>query len=145
MQSVTNAGSSSTNIGLGTTSYTYDTSGNLKTATNTTNPQHNKSFTYNIFSLPSVVTVSNGTDTYTYDAGGTKLRRVSVMSGVTTNTDYIAGIQYNGSGTSDALNFIQTEEGQAVLQTYLTYTSLAFRSLPYRCPNVSDFGRLCTS
>jgi RHS repeat-associated protein len=57
--------------------------------------------------------VPNGTDTYTYDAAGDKLRRVSIISGTTTNTDYIGGIQYSGT-TSETIAFIQTEEGKAV-------------------------------
>jgi RHS repeat-associated protein len=59
-----------------------------------------------------VAMVSNGTATYTYDAAGNKLRKVSVISGVTTTTEYISGIQYKNSTT--AVDFIQTEEGKAV-------------------------------
>ena len=85
-------------------------------ASNTANNGQNKSFTYNLLNLPKVSTVPTGTATYTYDATGNKLRKVSVISGVTTNTDYIGGIQYNGASTADTLNFIQTEEGRAVKQ-----------------------------
>jgi hypothetical protein len=73
----------------------------------------NKSFSYNLLNLPFVATVPTGTATYTYDATCEKLRKVSVISGVTTNTDYISGIQYSGT-TSETLSFIQTEEGKAV-------------------------------
>ncbi|MDB5133273.1 MAG: hypothetical protein JWR02_3022 [Mucilaginibacter sp.] len=59
-----------------------------------------------------MATVSNGTATYTYDAAGSKLRKVSVINGVTTTTEYISGIQYKNSTT--AVDFIQTEEGKAV-------------------------------
>ena len=96
--------------------YTYDGNGNMLIASNTANNGQNKSFTYNLLNLPKVSTVPTGTATYTYDATGNKLRKVSVISGVTTNTDYIGGIQYNGASTADTLNFIQTEEGRAVKQ-----------------------------
>jgi len=56
--------------------------------------------------------VPNGTITYTYDATGQKLRKVAVINGITTTTEYIAGIQYKNSTT--AVDFIQTEEGKAV-------------------------------
>jgi RHS repeat-associated protein len=115
LQSVVDGTSNNTGLVSGTTNYTYDGNGNMLSATNIVNTQQNKSFTYNLLNLPSVVTVPTGTDTYTYDATGNKLRKVAVISGVTSNTDYIAGIQYNGS-TTDTLNFIQTEEGKAVKQ-----------------------------
>ena len=61
--------------------------------------------------LPQSVTGSK-TITYTYDATGNKLRRVSP---VTNNTDYIGGIEYDGTTpTTETLTFIQTEEGKAV-------------------------------
>jgi RHS repeat-associated protein len=114
LQSVVDANASNTGLVSGTTNYTYDGNGNMLTATNTVNTGQNNSITYNLLNLPNVVTVPTGTDTYTYDAAGNKLRMVSVISGVTRNTDYIAGIQYNGSTASDTLSFIQTEEGKAV-------------------------------
>src|SRR6185503_11091474 len=89
-----------------------DTNGNMVSNTNSVNTGQNKSFTYNILSLPMVATVSNGTATYTYDAAGNKLRKVSIISGATTTTEYISGIQYKNSTT--AVDFIQTEEGKAV-------------------------------
>jgi len=65
--------------------------------------------------LPIVATIPAGTATYTYDAGGGKLRKVDVINGITTTTDYVNGIQYNGNGTTNTLSFIQTEEGKAVV------------------------------
>ena len=47
----------------------------------------------------------------TYDADGKKLRKVNTVSGTTTTTDYVSGIQYNNSTT--AVGYISTEEGQA--------------------------------
>jgi len=88
----------------GTWSYAtaYDGNGNL-----TSDPSKGLSgitIQYNLLNLPLSIT-------YTYDALGNKLRRVSTVTG---KTDYIGGIQYddNNTGTS-TLSFIQTEEGQA--------------------------------
>jgi len=105
---------SANNNGLpaGTTYYQYDGNGNVWNAHNAANTGGNRNVTYNLLNLPLVVTNINGTITYTYDAAGNKLRKVSVQSGVTTNTDYIGGIQYTGT-TSESIAFIQMEEGQA--------------------------------
>src|SRR5207253_11254374 len=108
---VDNSGS---NNGLvnGTTNYSYDGNGNLLSNTNTVNAAQNKSFTYNLLNLPNIATTALGPVTYTYDATGNKLRKVAVISGVTTVTDYIGGIQYKTNST--AIDFIQTEEGKSV-------------------------------
>jgi RHS repeat-associated protein len=96
----------------GLTTYTYDGNGNLAGNTNATSNAQNKSISYNLLNLPQTVTLPTGSVTYTYDATGQKLRKVAVISGVTTTTEYIAGIQYKNSTT--AVDFIQTEEGKAV-------------------------------
>ena len=105
---------SANNNGLpaGTTYYQYDGNGNVWNAHNAANTGGNRNVTYNLLNLPLVVTNINGTITYTYDAAGNKLRKVSVQSGITTYTDYIGGIQYTGT-TSESIAFIQMEEGQA--------------------------------
>ncbi|QEC61756.1 RHS repeat-associated core domain-containing protein [Mucilaginibacter ginsenosidivorans] len=103
--------SSNTGMPAGLTYYTYDGNGNMLTDTNSVNTAQNKTFTYNLLNLPQTVKVAHGQLTYTYDAAGNKLRKVSVISGVTHTTDYISGIEYDG-GTTDTLNFIQTEEGK---------------------------------
>ena len=103
---------SNTGLVSGTTNYSFDGNGNLAANSITTNTGQNKSFTYNLLNLPQVVTVPSGTITYTYDATGRKLRKVSVISGTTTTTEYIDGIQYKNSTT--AIDFIQTEEGRAI-------------------------------
>jgi RHS repeat-associated protein len=72
-----------------------------------------------LLNLPLAVTIPTGTATYTYDASGNKLRKVSVKSGVTTTTDYIGGIEYDNSST--AIGFIQTEEGKAVPNGTVNY------------------------
>ena len=106
---------SGSNTGLtnGTTNYTYDVNGNLTASSNTANTGQNKSYTYNVLNLPNVVTLpSGGTSTFVYDATGKKLRKVNTVSGTTTVTDYISGIQYNNN--YNTVGYIQTEEGQAV-------------------------------
>jgi len=110
LKSVTD--NSGNNYGLvnGTTTYTYDLNGNMVTQTNTANTGQNKSISYNLLNLPNVYTLSTGTSTFYYDADGNKLRKVSVIIGTTTSTDYIGGIQYNNG----AISLIQTEEGQII-------------------------------
>ena len=84
--------------------YTYDPNGNLWTDAS----KGITNISYNLLDLPETVTANGGTATFTYDASGTKLRKVSTISGV--NTDYIDGIQYEAG----AISFIQTEEGRAL-------------------------------
>jgi RHS repeat-associated protein len=113
LQSVTDATGSNTGLPAGTTNYTYDGNGNMVSQNNGTNTALNKTINnYNLLNLPQSLTVPNGTITYTYDATGQKLRKVAVINGITTTTEYIAGIQYKNSTT--AVDFIQTEEGKAV-------------------------------
>jgi RHS repeat-associated protein len=66
---------------------------------------------YNLLNLPQNITGGRNI-TYTYDAAGNKLRKVSVAGQNTTATDYISGIQYKNNGA--AIDFIQTEEGKVV-------------------------------
>ncbi|WP_428330285.1 DUF6443 domain-containing protein [Mucilaginibacter sp.] len=108
-----NIADASSNTGLvsGTTTYGFDANGNLGSNSNTVNTGQNKSYTYNLLNLPLVATTTVGSATFTYDAGGRKLRKVAVVNGNTTTTDYIDGIQY----TNNALDFIQTEEGRAAV------------------------------
>jgi len=82
--------------------YTYDLNGN--TLTDTRNQITNIS--YNLLNLPQTVTRTPGNMTYTYDAEGEKLKKVS--GGIT--REYIDGIEYNNG----ALEFIATEEGRAI-------------------------------
>lgn len=83
-------------------SYVPDANGNI-----TTDGARGATISYNLLNLPQTVTASGVSITYTYDANGTKLRKVS--NG--TSTDYIDGIQYKADGTID---FIMTEEGRAI-------------------------------
>jgi RHS repeat-associated protein len=94
---------------VGTDDYSYDVNGNL----NLDNNKAISSITYNHLNLPSVITVTGkGTITYTYDAAGNKLRKVTVDTTVspsrTTTTLYIGGAVYQ----NDTLQFIAHEEGR---------------------------------
>jgi RHS repeat-associated protein len=82
----------------------YDVNGNLYTD----GTRGNAAIRYNMLNLPQTVTTTGVSITYTYDADGTKLRKVSSAG----TTDYIGGIQYKSNST--AIDFIQTEEGRAI-------------------------------
>jgi RHS repeat-associated protein len=91
------------------TDYTYDANGNL----NLDNNKAISSITYNHLNLPAVITVTGkGTITYTYDAGGNKIKKVTVDNTVvpakTTTTLYLNGTVYR----NDTLQFISHEEGR---------------------------------
>ena len=63
---------------------------------------------YNLLSLPSVVTFGDGsTITYTYAADGKKLRTVHVINGMTTTTDYCGNVIYE----NDVPKTLLTETG----------------------------------
>ena len=73
---------------------------------------------YNVLSLPQVVTFSNGsTITYLYTADGRKLRTVHVTNGTATTTDYCGNVIYE-NGTQKLL---LTEEGYVDLVNSNTY------------------------
>lgn len=86
------------NNNLAFRSYAYDLNGNA------TSDGQGNAISYNLLNLPQ--NVPSKSLTYTYDVTGSKLRKIS---GITT-TEYIGGIQYNGS----VIDFIQTEEGRAI-------------------------------
>ena len=86
--------------------YAFDANGNVTTDPSRSTGSINVG--YNLLNLPQTITGAK-TITYTYDASGDKLRRVSAVTG---NTDYINGIEYDNSTT--AISFIQTEEGKAL-------------------------------
>jgi len=112
--------------------YDYDVNGNLIYDKN----KNISSITYNHLNHPSVITTAKGTNTYTYDAGGNKLKKITFESGatvryndidyitdITTTTNYIAGVVYesksytNGTlntalGYTDRLQFVSHEEGR---------------------------------
>jgi RHS repeat-associated protein len=86
--------------GLATGLYTYDANGNAKIDGRT-----GVTLTYNQLNLPATVSKSGLTIAYTYDATGSKLRKVS--NGAI--RDYVSGIEYDGAN----IDIIHTEEGLA--------------------------------
>ena len=104
LQSVNDAIAGTVGQKGGTTNYTYDGNGNLLS-------DDSKSITaisYNLLNLPQ--TITGKSTTYTYDATGQKLSRLIG----TAKTDYISGIQYDGTAASSTISFIQTEEGRTL-------------------------------
>ncbi len=89
------------------TEYTYDQNGNMKTDAN----KGITSILYNHLNLPTEVKFDNSNTkkiTYTYDANGTKLRKVVNDNGNITTTDYADnGAIYE----NNVLQFIPTAEG----------------------------------
>jgi len=89
--------------------YLYDANGNA-----VRDGRNGVELSYNHLNLPrSATKEAAGRDApldlaYTYDAMGTKLRKVATQVSTTT-TDYVGGIQY----TNGVIDFIQTEEGIA--------------------------------
>ncbi|MGN8067809.1 DUF6443 domain-containing protein [Mucilaginibacter sp. 22184] len=90
----------------GTFTYSYDGNGNM-----TIDNSKGISVGYNLLNLPQDIGLGSvPLSTYAYDATGEKLSRLAG----TAKTDYIAGIQYDGTAASSTLSFIQTEEGRAL-------------------------------
>jgi RHS repeat-associated protein len=110
------------------TDYGYDENGNMVSDEN----KKIQSITYNHLNLPLVITIaSKGNITYTYDAGGSKIRKVTFESPtaannnktITTTTNYINGLVYESKTTTpqdattppdyaDVLQYIPHEEGR---------------------------------
>ncbi len=91
--------------------YAYDGNGNATTDGATSNA---KTINYNLLNLPQTVTQSSTTlATYTYDAGGQKLRN----TGSDGTWDYVNGIVYK----NNVISFINTEEGRAERKTDGSY------------------------
>ncbi len=107
--------------------YLYDANGNL----NLDNNKAISSITYNHLNLPSVISITGkGSIAYTYDAGGNKLKKVTLEDPttangnktITTTTSYISGLVYESKTTSppntpttdytDVLQFVPQEEGR---------------------------------
>jgi len=115
LQTVTDLSTNNAGQKAGLTNYTYDANGNLTSD----NSKQITGISYNLLNLP--VTIAGKNTTYTYDAGGQKLRRV-IGSGTTESTEYIGGIQYDAVGAaSPAISFIQTEEGRALTNGTTAY------------------------
>ncbi|MEZ2338547.1 DUF6443 domain-containing protein [Mucilaginibacter sp. RCC_168] len=96
----------------GTTNYTYDGNGNLFSD----DGKGITGITYNLLNLPQTINGKN--TTYVYDAAGRKLRRIISTS----TTDYIDGIQYDGTTSAmPTVSFIQTEEGRVLPKDAAAY------------------------
>jgi hypothetical protein len=69
-----------------TGSFTYDLNGNA------TKDRTGMTLSYNYLNLPKTVTGTGKSIAYSYDASGAKLNRKSTVSGITTEQDYISGL-----------------------------------------------------
>ncbi len=89
-----------------TGSFTYDLNGNA------TKDRTGMTLSYNYLNLPKTVTGTGKSIAYTYDASGAKLNRKSTVGGITTEQDYIGGIEYSkASGANPVIERIATEDG----------------------------------
>ncbi len=89
-----------------TGSFTYDLNGNA------TKDRTGMTLTYNYLNLPKTVTGTGKSIAYTYDASGAKVNRKSTVGGITTEQDYIGGIEYSkASGANPVIERIATEDG----------------------------------
>lgn len=89
-----------------TGNFTYDANGNALT------DRSGMNFSYNLLNLPKAVGGVGTNLTIIYDALGNKLRKTSVVSGVTTVRDYLGGIEYSKVGTgSPIIELVTTGEG----------------------------------
>ncbi len=98
-----------------TADYTYDANGNLKKDLNKDiGTAAAEDIVYNHLNLPQSITVRTtggaikGTITYTYDAAGNKIKKVTTEGGTVTTTLYLGGTIYK----NDTLQFIGHEEGR---------------------------------
>lgn len=86
--------------------FTYDLNGN------TTTDRTGMTLTYSYLNLPKTAIGLNKDIGYTYDANGNKLNRKSIVNGITTEQDYLSGIEYSKTGNNTALiERINTEDG----------------------------------
>lgn len=100
-----------------TGNYTYDANGNALT------DRTGMTFTYNHLNLPKTATKTGTGVTYLYDAFGTKLRKISTSNGMTTQRDYIGGIEYSKLGNGGStIEMIHTGEGYIQRNANNTYT-----------------------
>ncbi len=89
-----------------TGTFTYDLNGNA------TKDRTGMTLSYNYLNLPKTVTGTGKSIAYTYNASGSKLNRKSTIGGITTEQDYIGGIEYSkASGANPVIERIATEDG----------------------------------
>jgi RHS repeat-associated protein len=90
-----------------TTEYTYDANGSLTEDKN----KGVSAISYNLLGKPQQITFTDGrTITYSYDAGGTKLKMTVVQGAATAVTDYVGNFVYSNG----ALSFFGSPEGRVV-------------------------------
>jgi RHS repeat-associated protein len=89
-------------------SYTYDHNGNMYIDSS----KAISDIGYNYLNLPTQVTFPNGDISYSYDAGGVKLRKKVNDDGNISYKHYIGGIEYDESSSHVfTMSIIHTEEG----------------------------------
>jgi len=93
--------------------YNYDYNGNMNADGN----RSISSITYNHLNLPLTINVTGkGTTTYTYDATGSKIKKVTTEGSLVTTTTYLSGFVYVRASTSgssaDTLQYFGHEEGR---------------------------------
>jgi RHS repeat-associated protein len=122
--------------------YNYDINGNLILDNN----KAIGSISYNFLNLPSNTTVTGkGNITYTYDAAGNKLKKVTVENPsaansnktITTTTSYVSGFVYESKTTvpantpnddyTDKLQFLGHEEGRIRFKPQVGTTAASFQ------------------
>ena len=100
----------------GTTSYGYDSNGNMISRTNAVSTGNNiATISYNYLNLPASVITGGNVITYGYDATGSKLRKTV---GTSVLNEYIGGIQYENA----VLKYLQTAEGRVVRNSSTSYS-----------------------
>lgn len=104
LYSINDVTGNNTGVKAGISAYSYDLNGNMLT-----DASKSLNLSYNLLNLPRTATVPAGTVSYTYDAAGSKLRKVASI-GAGTTTEYIHGLQYAGT----TVDFVQTEEGRII-------------------------------
>ncbi|MCT1527043.1 hypothetical protein M3B42_20830, partial [Sphingobacterium hotanense] len=77
--------------------YSYDGNGNAITDRMAT------TFSYNQLNLPKTASRPGTSVSYQYDALGAKLKKLATVNGVSTERDYIGGIEYNKNGAAARL------------------------------------------
>ncbi|UIR55478.1 DUF6443 domain-containing protein [Sphingobacterium sp. SRCM116780] len=89
-----------------TGTFTYDLNGNA------TKDRTGMAFTYNQLNLPKTAAITGRTVAYLYDATGAKLKKTATVAAVTTEQDYVDGIEYSKLGAAaSVIERIATEEG----------------------------------
>ena len=126
----------------GTTNYTYDPTGQLLTATNTTTPSLDENYTYDsngnrtsangVTNTPTTGNqiASDGTYTYQYDNNGNLTAKVGVAGGSAAGTEIDYGWDYRNRLTS-----VTYKDNGSVTET-IDYTYNAFNRLVGRVADV---------